>query len=247
MGKNELTMDVDECDFCHNYIEGKPVLTLEEAEEIAGRKLNPYREYYEIYYMGGTIAKDELRDIGMAIRVTDEGVMDSYGEAILMKDAVKGMIDILQEYYNRYDELYDRYVKNYRNRVIEFVKGFRRDEKKEEARTFATKDESGYIYVMLHQGYYKIGKSVDCMRLGEYTRLPEEPEYVCVVRVNHMTEMETKLHEMFKDKRCREGKCEWFSLTDGDLKVIRETLREDEVKNPEHTVGYRRYILKEDV
>lgn len=233
--------------FCNNFIEGKPVLTLAEAEEIAGRKLSPYEEYYEICNMGGTISKDELHDIGMAIRVTKRGVMDEYGEAILTKDAVKSMIDILQGYYERYDELYEKYVENYRNSVIEFVRDRFGKRERVEEETDTGKNEQGYIYVMLHQGYYKIGKSADCMRLGEYTKLAEEPEYVYVVRVNDMNKIERKLHKMFADKRCREGRCEWFSLTEEDLANVEKTLKEDEVENPEHTVGYRRYVLKEDV
>lgn len=132
MHTHEIDISAYESVFCHNFIEGKPVLTLAEAEEIAGRKISPYEEYHEIYDMGGTISKDELHDIGMAIRVTKRGVMDEYGEAILTKDAVKAMIDVLQAYYERYDEIYDKYLENYRNRVIEFVKSrFGTDEQKQ--------------------------------------------------------------------------------------------------------------------
>ena len=232
---------------CNNFIEGKPVLTIEEVEEIVGREIDPFHDYYEIYNMGGTISKEQLSDDIIGIRITENGVMDEYGEAILMKDAVKHVIDTLQEYYDRYDELYSQYVEDYRNRVIEFVKNRFCYNKKSVTYSEHTENEQGYIYVMLHQGYYKIGKSVDCMRLGEYTKLAEEPEYVYVVRVNHMNRMERKLHRMFADKRCRDGKCEWFTLDESDLSTIRNMLKEDEVEDPNHTVGYRRYVLKEDV
>lgn len=237
---NEFFMDP-----CHNYIEGKPVLTIEEAEKIAGRELD-IDDYYNIYNMGGTISKDCFSKSSMGFRLTEDGVMDECGEAILTKDAVKYLIDTLQGYYSRYDELYDAYVKEYRERVINFVReNFSPSE--QTPNKVIEKSKNGYIYIMLHQGYYKIGKSVDCMRLGEYTKLAEEPEYVYVIYVNDMNSMENKLHKKFKRKRCREGKCEWFKLNSDDLKVAYEELKKEEVKNHEHTIGYRRYVLKEDV
>lgn len=83
----------------------------------------------------------------------------------------------------------------------------------------------GYIYVMKCMGYYKIGKSKDCRRLGEYTKLPEEPEYVMIEYVSNMDLLERFLHDLYASKRLREGSCEWFNLSDDDLITIRESLK----------------------
>lgn len=247
MKNKKETMYVDVSTFCQNYIEGKPVLTIEEASEIAGRDLDPFHEYYEIIHMGGTIPVEGVEQCTRCgIMLTEDGVMDEYGEEIFTKDAVKCLIDRLQEYYRDYDKYYDKYVSDYRKRVIDFVK-------KHFRKPINTGTESiheqkhGYIYVMHHQGYYKIGRSVDCMRLGEYTRLAEEPEYVQVVYVKDMVGLEKSLHKKFAPKRQRDSRCEWFSLDQKDLELIAEILAENKQPIAEHTKGYRRYILHEDV
>ena len=83
----------------------------------------------------------------------------------------------------------------------------------------------GYIYVMKCMGYYKIGKTKNCKRLGEYTKLPEEPEYEILEYVNNMDLLEKFLHDLFADQRLREGSCEWFKLSNSDLDTIKESLK----------------------
>lgn len=83
----------------------------------------------------------------------------------------------------------------------------------------------GFIYVMKNCGYYKIGKSIDCHRLGEYTKLPEDPEYVIIEYVHFMDEIEKLIHKSFASKRKRGGSCEWFELTDEDIQKIRNFLK----------------------
>ena len=79
----------------------------------------------------------------------------------------------------------------------------------------------GTIYVMKNCGYYKVGKAcIGSKRYGEYTKLPEEPEYAIRRNVFCYSGVEKIIHEMFKDKRQRGGKCEWFCLNEEDLKKI---------------------------
>lgn len=79
----------------------------------------------------------------------------------------------------------------------------------------------GTIYVMKNCGYYKVGKAcIGSKRYGEYTKLPEEPEYLIKRNIFCYSSVEKIIHEMFKDKRQRGGRCEWFCLNEEDLKKI---------------------------
>lgn len=76
----------------------------------------------------------------------------------------------------------------------------------------------GIVYVMQFGKYYKIGKAnLKMQRFGEYTKLPEKPEYVCVGVVLNALCIEEELHEKYKDKRVRG---EWFDLTLGELNYL---------------------------
>lgn len=76
----------------------------------------------------------------------------------------------------------------------------------------------GVIYVLKMGEHYKIGKaSLSFTRLGEYTKLPETPEYIYVGIVLNALVYEEELHELFKHKRIRG---EWFNLNNQDLNTI---------------------------
>lgn len=76
----------------------------------------------------------------------------------------------------------------------------------------------GIIYVMRLGENYKIGKaSLTFTRLGEYTKLPEIPEYICVGVVLNTLCFENEMHELFKEKRIRG---EWFALDNKDLNKL---------------------------
>lgn len=110
----------------------------------------------------------------------------------------------------------------------------------------------GYIYVMKCFNCYKIGKSKNCARLGEYTNLPEEPKYYVLKYVNDMDKVESILHENYSDLRTRSGRCEWFMLSDNDINDIRNIIKPYVVEDVEHTKYYYEYynnnkeFLKED-
>ena len=128
---NDGSTDVYVTDLCNNYIEGRPVLTYEEACDIAGRELDPLDEYYGIPNMGGTC---ELKDgsyklSDWRITISDCGVFDEYGESIYTKESVKKAIDKLQMLYENYDSYYDTYVKEYREKVISFAENMFRNGK----------------------------------------------------------------------------------------------------------------------
>ena len=89
----------------------------------------------------------------------------------------------------------------------------------------------GYVYIMENCGYYKIGKSkYPERRFGEYTKLPEEPKYHIVCKVKNYDAVEIALHAMFADKRNRGGECEWFCLTEEDLKTAKKFIYSYELK-----------------
>lgn len=76
----------------------------------------------------------------------------------------------------------------------------------------------GIIYVLKMGEYYKIGKaSLTFARLGEYTKLPEVPEYIYIGIVLNPLIFEEKLHKIFSHKRVRG---EWFNLSVQDLNSI---------------------------
>ena len=100
--------------------------------------------------------------------------------------------------------------------------------------------EPGFIYVMKNMGVYKIGKANSkARRFGEYTRLPEKPEYVIFEYVSNNNIVEWKLKEVFAQKRLREGKCEWFNLDDDDIEKIKQIISKDIIDVP-NTVDMER-------
>lgn len=89
-------------------------------------------------------------------------------------------------------------------------------------------NEVGYVYLVKMGEHYKIGisKSPE-KRLGEFTKLPNELEKICVVKVKGYKRIEEYLHEHFADKRVRG---EWFELNEEDIEYIKEYLKEYDVE-----------------
>lgn len=91
----------------------------------------------------------------------------------------------------------------------------------------ASKNDTGLIYIMKNCGYYKIGRAKKgSTRFLEYTRLPEEPEYIIKQNCKDYKKVEKELHLMFSDKRNRGGSCEWFTLNEEDLKNALDYIEE---------------------
>lgn len=88
--------------------------------------------------------------------------------------------------------------------------------------------EIGYIYVMKMDNYYKIGKTKNKKRLGEYTKLPIQPEYPILIKVYNFHDLERKLHINYIDKRTRNN-CEWYMLCENDIEEILTFLKKYEV------------------
>ena len=101
--------------------------------------------------------------------------------------------------------------------IEEEEKPKRNNLKKEKILKESSCNSQGIIYIMKNCGHYKIGRALSETRLGEYTKLPEEPEYIVKEIVSDYGSVELSLHKMFKSKRLRNGKCEWFDLTDEDI------------------------------
>ena len=68
------------------------------------------------------------------------------------------------------------------------------------------------------KGRVKIGKTKRMKeRMGEYTKLPFEPELLYVLESNDYHAAETLIHEYYQEKRLRG---EWFELTTDDINCI---------------------------
>ncbi len=182
---------------------------------------------------------------GQDFIITKNGVYYSCGNGVLAKDAIIQLIDLLTDQYNNYDTYHENYLKSTKESAIK--KAYKIKEQRERKQIAIEEKKNGYVYIMYHQGYFKIGKSKDCKRLGEYTRLAEDPEYVAVEYVDDMDAVEKEIHSQFKEERNRNGSCEWFSLTDYDLDSIKKLFKIHSVKNHKPTRYYKRYVLKEDV
>lgn len=85
--------------------------------------------------------------------------------------------------------------------------------------------DKGYVYVIKMGDYYKIGKTKKPKeRFGEYTLLPIDPETIYCEYVYNYSQVETDLHETYKEKLVRG---EWFSLNEKDLEQIYNFLKEN--------------------
>lgn len=105
----------------------------------------------------------------------------------------------------------------------------------------------GYFYVMKCLGYYKIGISIDCKRLGEYTHLPEEPEYPIIEFVNDMNKVEIMIHKKYNYLRLRDDRCEWFNLSENDIDDINNIIKPYIIENPNHSKYYFKYKNNNDI
>lgn len=90
-------------------------------------------------------------------------------------------------------------------------------------------DESGYVYIIKVDSYYKIGRTSNPNnRFGEYTKLMKEPEVISLTFCNNYKQVEKELHKMFSD---RNTNGEWFTLTDEELDKAIQYLKENEINN----------------
>lgn len=225
------------------WLERSPILFFKEAKDILGEDFT-LKDYYEKFREYGNLS-DHV-GIYDDLSITPTGVLSNGGSYLLSKKGLKEAIDLLIDYYANYEKYYQIYFDETKRCVISSCYQIKEDmEKAKNDNTDEKDNKNGYIYVMLHQGYFKIGKSYDCTRLGEYTRLAEEPEYVVVEYVNDMDKIESMLHEMFADKRCRDGSCEWFALDTADISQIKSIVNSNKVQNVEHSKSYKKYVLKE--
>lgn len=226
------------------YYNRTPITFYNEVKDIIGDSFS--KDDYSKYFSDDCVY--EFHDIlstrrTKAFDINEYGVCYDCGRGILTKDAIVQLIGLLTEQYNNYDIYHKRFLDHCRESDIERAYAIKKE--KEEENIKNERSKQGYIYVMYHQGYYKIGKTKDCKRLGEYTRLAEEPEYVIVEYVDDMDTIEKEIHSQHEEERNRDGSCEWFKLTESDIDDIRKFLKRHSVKNHKHSKYYKRYVLKE--
>ena len=85
------------------------------------------------------------------------------------------------------------------------------------------KDNSGFIYLVHCEGFYKIGIATNLRKRVSniQTSNPFKVTLVAYTKTENVFADELELHELFKDKRVRG---EWFKLNDDDLFYLREIL-----------------------
>ena len=171
-----------------------------------------------------------LTDYADCMMLYKDGVFCDGNRAYLSREAIKGTIRYLNKILDHYDEHFENVMNRQLDTFINNCMSLKRKYDNSENIKKPTKknpaiveDPKEYIYVMKCCGYYKIGRAqIDSTRFGEYTKLPEEPEYIIKQIVCNYQKVEIALHERYKDKRQREGMCEWFELEDSDIEEIKD-------------------------
>lgn len=138
---------------------------------------------------------------------------------MLTPEQTEILIEGLKEYakhskeINEFNSEHEKEIKKYQEEVITSpINGI---SKKNERKIV-----EGYVYIVKFDNHFKIGKTKYMKgRMGEYTKLPIEPEIIFLKKVDDCTTAEECLHDYFADKR---GRGEWFDLTDEDIKKAKQ-------------------------
>lgn len=82
------------------------------------------------------------------------------------------------------------------------------------------KKSAGYVYLLHHDGLYKIGMAEKLSRrLTQISPvMPHEVTLVHSIKTNDMIGLEAELHEQYASKRMNG---EWFALNDKDVQAIK--------------------------
>lgn len=80
--------------------------------------------------------------------------------------------------------------------------------------------QSGYVYLLHHNGLHKIGVSSNVLkRLNQISpKMPYEVSLVHCIKTPDMFALESALHEKYADKRANG---EWFELSESDVEYIK--------------------------
>lgn len=169
-----------------------------------------------------------ITDKAALMDIYKNGVLSTTRRNYLSRESIQETINDLNSILENYDQYFEDYMNDQLDLFVENCLKLKREyglniPKTTKKTPAVAKNPKGYIYVMKNCGYYKIGKAqIGSSRFGEYTKLPEEPEYVIKVIVGNYNKVETALHERYKNKRLRDGGCEWFELEDSDIEEIRD-------------------------
>ena len=176
--------------------------------------------------------------------VFNDGIYTADGKYnFISKEAVKKLekqIHRLLEKYDEYENLYkEKQLKLFEDNCIKLSKENKKSKlvgtkKQRKITPSIDEGEIGIVYIMKNCGYYKIGKAkLGSSRFGEYTKLPEVPEYIIKAKVKNYSNVELALHKRYEKQRLRDGQCEWFDLTDEHLQEIKEFVDKYVVSNKE--------------
>ena len=196
------------------------------AEALVGRNLRDDEYQYEC--CNGI---SHLTDYIDCMDIYDGGVICGGHRDFLSKESLQEAIKCMTNILNNYDEHFENFMNHQLDKFVSncMVLARKYEEQSKQTKKNVKKNpnvgenENGIIYVMKNCGYYKIGKAkIGSSRFGEYTKLPEEPEYIIKRIVSNYGKVEIALHERYKKKRLRDGGCEWFNLSEQDLMEIKK-------------------------
>lgn len=193
------------------------------AEYLIGDKLTEEDYMYQI----GENIRPIVDDWVNGLTVCNDALLTNCNSSYVSKNGISSLIKHLQKLLDNYDieslesnnrdifasKCVDLLILNTFNEI-----GENNSKKEKEC-------EDGFLYIMKNCGHYKIGISNNCYRLGEYTKLPEQPEYALIGYFKGYRKREQFLQKKYAKERLRDGQCEWFDLSDSQLYDIVEYLK----------------------
>lgn len=90
-----------------------------------------------------------------------------------------------------------------------------------------TEGKSGHVYMLEHDGVYKIGSSTDATQRYKQIKvqMPFETKEIHVISTDDPSGIEAYWHNRFKDKKNKRGRKmqgEWFNLSASDIKAFKK-------------------------
>ncbi len=130
--------------------------------------------------------------------------------------------EIKRKIDNFYNLLSDDDIEEYNRKVADHEYPRKQIESAAEEEQWTRKPVKGYVYLLHHDGLYKIGRAKNLSkRLMQISpRMPHEVTLIHFIEADDMIGMESRLHERYADKRMNG---EWFALSAADVQEIQDT------------------------
>lgn len=136
---------------------------------------------------------------------------------VCTREEIKELIGYLNNFIN--STITDEDISNANNE--NFKRNMRgcSDSKNSESKIKKEKIKGFVYFITMNKKEYKIGMTKDMnTRMGEYTKLPYDPDIIHTIETNDAILTETLFHNLYADKRLRG---EWFKLSVDDVRYIK--------------------------